>query len=323
MDRHASVEAGSGSAQAGSTLAHGQPKLLVIDGHCYAYRAFFAIRSLSSPTGAATNAIYGFIRMLMKIQAQIQPTHVIVVWDGGLAQERMTLLPGYKAQRAEMPSDLEAQLDHIVDYLRGANIASYMKNGCEADDCIAAITERAVAAGWDVVIGTSDKDFMQLVSPRVTLLNPHDKTGTLVGVEQVRAKTGVEPTQIVDWLSMIGDSVDNIPGVPGVGPKTAADLLHQFGSVNALYARLGEVRSERVRGSLEKSAEVLRRNQRLVQLHVEAGCEVPLEDLAVRPVDGERLRELFSVWGFKRLSQELEEARMKAADLFVEHAGAA
>jgi len=298
-------------------------KLLIVDGHAYAYRAFFAIRALSSPSGAATNAIYGFIRMLAKAKSLIQPTHVAVVWDGGLARERMDLLPEYKAQRPEMPSDLESQLDQIVDYLHAVNMASYLKDGCEADDCIAAITEDAVAAGWEVVIATSDKDFMQLVSPKVRLLNPSDKTETLMGVEEVRAKTGVEPTQIVDWLSLIGDSVDNIPGAPGVGPKTAMDLLHQFGSIDGIYQRLSEVRSERVRTSLENSAKAVRRNQQLVKLRLEAPCEVAIEELALKPGDFRALRELFLGWGFKTLLHELEEAHGRTADLFAERAGVA
>jgi DNA polymerase-1 len=296
---------------------------LIIDGHAYAYRAFFAIRSLSSPSGAATNAIYGFIRMLGKVQATVQPTHVVVVWDGGLAEQRMELLPEYKAQRPAMPSDLESQIDEIVAYLNAANIASYVKDGCEADDCIAAIAEDAVAHGWEVVIATSDKDFMQLVSPQVRLYNPNDKLEGLMGVEEVKAKTGVEPTQIVDWLSLIGDSVDNIPGAPGVGPKTATDLLRQFGSIDGLYQRLGEVRSERLRTSLENSANAVRRNQQLVKLRMDAPCEVALEEIALKPGDFGRLRELFSVWGFKRLLHELEETHVGAGDLFAEKAGVA
>jgi DNA polymerase-1 len=235
----------------------------------------------------------------------------------------MDLLPEYKAQRPAMPSDLEAQFDQIVSYLRAANIYSFIKDGCEADDCIASVTENAVAAGWEVVIATSDKDFMQLVSPQVRLFNPHDKTETLVGVEQVKAKTGVEPTQIVDWLSLIGDAVDNIPGVAGVGPKTATDLLRQFGSIDALYLHLGEVRSERLRTSLENSAKAVRRNQQLVRLRLEAPCDVVLEDLALKPADFGGLRELFSIWGFKKLLHELEEAHINAADFFAEKAGVA
>jgi len=297
-------------------------RLLIVDGHSYAYRAFYAIRSLNSPTGAATNAIYGFIRMLGKMRARMQPTHLAVVWDGGLAAERMTLLPDYKAQRPEMPSALEEQLDQMVEFLRAAGVCSYMKESAEADDCIAAITRQAEAAGVEIVIASADKDFMQLVSSSVRLLNPHDKTDILWGAEEVKRKTGVEPTQIVDWLSLTGDAVDNIPGVPGVGAKTAASLLTQFRSVEEMYRRLPEVRSEVLRANLKASMGVVGRNQQLVRLHVEESCEMTLDDLAVKPGDDEALGRLYSKWGFKTMLRELEQARTKAQDFFDQEVGA-
>jgi len=297
--------------------ADASPKrLLIMDGHAYAYRAFFAIRTLSSPTGQPTNAIYGFIRMLVKALERVRPSHAVVVWDGGLAQERMTLLPQYKAQRPEMPAELQQQFDPIIEYLHSANIFSFLKESCEADDCIASIARQATFAGLDVVIASSDKDFMQLVSPKVSLLNPHDKSDTLFGLEEVKRKTGVESTQIVDWLSLIGDSVDNIPGVPGVGPKTATELLRQFGSIDELYRRLPEVGSDRLRGNLQASAEVVRRNQQLVRLKDETPCELSLEVLTLKPGDYAGLRQLFAGWGFKTFLHELEQARMKAEDFF-------
>jgi DNA polymerase-1 len=295
-------------------------RLLIVDGHSYAYRAFFAIRSLSSPTGRATNAIYGFIRMLGKVLARVQPTHVLVAWDGGLAEERMTLLPQYKAQRLEMPQDLAQQIDEIVSYLNATRIHSLLKDECEADDCIAALTRQATQKGMEVVIASSDKDFMQLVTSQVKLLNPHDKSDGLFGVEDVKRKTGVEPTQIVDWLSLIGDTVDNIPGVPGVGPKTATDVLRQFGSLDELYGRLSEIGSVRLRTNLEGSEELVRRNQQLVRLKEEVVCDVSLEELTLKQSDDELLRELFAGWGFKTMLQELEQTRHKASDLFNEKA---
>jgi len=301
----------------------GRRRLLIVDGHAFAYRAFFAIRSLSSPDGTATNAIYGFIRMLGRMQAKVRPTHLIVVWDGGLAKERTTLLPEYKAQRPAMPRDLEAQLDQIVDYLRAAGICSLMRNGCEADDDIAVLTRQAVAGGSEVVIASSDKDFMQLVAPEVQLLNPNDKTDTLWGAKEVKTKTGVEPTQIVDWLSLIGDAVDNIPGVQGVGAKTAADLLRQFGSIDSLYRRLEEVGSERLRSNLKASEALVRRNQQLVRLNCEMTCEVSLEELACKPVDAPVLRQLYARWGFKTLLRELEQSlqtNLPVGELFHETA---
>src|SRR5689334_6865172 len=150
-------------------------RLLIVDGHAYAYRAFHAIRSLNAPDGSPTNAIYGFIKMLSKMQGTLQPTHQRVVWDGGLCAERMKALPEYKSQRPPMPDGLERQLPEIEAYLEAANVPSFMNEGVEADDWIASQAHRAQDAGVEVVIASADKDFLQLVSPRVGLLNPNDK----------------------------------------------------------------------------------------------------------------------------------------------------
>ena len=283
-------------------------RLLIIDGHAYAYRAFYAIRELNSPSGQPTNAIYGFVKMLTKIRAIVEPTHLIVVWDGGLSARRVAALPEYKSQRPEMPDDLSSQLDEIVSYLKSANVASFCREGVEADDYIACLAWRAAGAGMTVVIASSDKDFMQLVSPRIGLLNPNDKSEAIWADEQVRAKTGVEPSQIVDWLALMGDSVDNIPGVPGVGPKTAADLLKQFGSVAELYERLDEVKSEKLRAALRAAADAVRRNLELIRLHDDLPCEFSPENLAGKPADAGRLRELFRCWGFKGMLAALEQS---------------
>ena len=305
-------------------------RLLIIDGHAYAYRAFYAIRELRSPDGAPTNAIFGFIKMLAKMRAALSPSHLIVVWDGGLSAERMAALPGYKAQRPEMPADLGKQMDDIVRYLGAAGVASFCRDGVEADDYIACLARRAADAGWEVVIASSDKDFMQLVtdevsdakssrltpdtSPlapvtRIGLLNPNDKTESVWSAAQVRNKAGVGPSQIVDWLALVGDSVDNIPGVPGVGPKTAAELLKQFGSVAELYRRLGEVKSEKLRAALAASADDVKRNVELVRLKDNLPCEFSADELAVKPVDAGRLAELFGRWGFRTLLAEVQAAR--------------
>ncbi len=288
-------------------------RMLIVDGHAYAYRAFHAIRQLTSPTGAPTNAIYGFIKMLGKMLTQLQPSHGLVVWDGGLAAERMTEHPEYKTQRPPMPAGLGQQIDGIIQYLDAAGVTSLCREGVEADDWIAAIARQA-AEQLPVVIASSDKDFMQLVSPRIGLLNPNDKSEKIWSAEDVRGKTGVEPSQIVDWLSLIGDSVDNIPGVPGIGPKTATDLLQQFGSIDALFSRLEEVKSDKVRASLRAAQEIVRRNQRLIRLR-EDQPPVPLEQFASRASDTARLRELFAAWGFKTLLAQVGESQPKQGSL--------
>ncbi|MEO5803082.1 MAG: 5'-3' exonuclease H3TH domain-containing protein [Verrucomicrobiota bacterium] len=301
---------------ASSSSATSPSRFLIVDGHAYAYRAFYAIRKLNSPSGKSTNAIYGFIKMLVKMQAQLQPTHLMIVWDGGLAEERMALLPDYKAQRAEMPSELEQQLDEIVAYLRAASITSYCEQGVEADDFIATIAKKVAGENVPVVIASADKDFMQLVDSQISLFNPTDKSESLWTNIQVREKTGVEPAQLVDWLSLIGDNVDNISGVPGVGPKTAADLLNQFGSLEEVYRRLDEIKSEKLRANLRVASELVQRNQKLIRLRDDLPCDFQLENLAVKPGCFEDLRELFTGWGFKTLLHELEKAQIKEVDLF-------
>ena len=280
-------------------------RLLIVDGHAYAYRAFHAIRNLRGPEGRPTNAIFGFVKALEKLRATLEPAGLMVVWDGGLSAERMAALPEYKSQRPEMPEDLRVQLDEIVSYLAAAGVAGYCGEDVEADDYIACLARRAADAGWNVVIASADKDFMQLVSARIGLWNPNDKSEKIWSREQVVAKAGVEPEQVCGWLALMGDAVDNIPGVPGVGPKTAAELLQQFGSVAALFARLAEVKSEKLRAALADSADAVRRNLKLVQLH-EVPCEFVPEKLAVRPANREQLRDLFRRWGFKGMIESLD-----------------
>ena len=291
-------------------------RLLLVDGHAYAYRAFHAIRSLSSPSGKPTNAIFGFVRMLGKMRQATSPTHLAVVWDGGLAAERVAQHPEYKADRPPMPLDLDAQLSGIADYLDAARIPSLCRPGVEADDWIATLAVQAERSGCGVVIASSDKDFMQLVNSRLGLLNPNDKTETIWTDAEVRAKAGVEPRQIVDYLSLLGDSVDNIPGVPGVGAKTAAELLLRFGSIENLYARLPEVTSDRIRGKLEESRALVKKNQELIRLREDIPGQFQLADYRVASPDAPRLLDLFANWGFRTLRQELEQSLVAQGELF-------
>jgi len=279
-------------------------RLLIVDGHAYAYRAFYAIRQLSSPSGAPTNAIYGFIKMLGKLLTRLEPSHAVVIWDGGLAAERVAEHPEYKSQRPPMPPDLEQQIDGIVNYLEAAGVTSLCRDGVEADDWIAAVARRS-SGQIRVVIASSDKDFMQLVSPSVGLVNPNDKTEKIWEAADVKARTGVEPDQIVDWLALIGDSVDNIPGVPGVGPKTATTLLRQYGSIEGVYSHLAEITGDKLRSSLETAREVVSKNRRLIRLREEQPA-LELDDLSIRSGKAERLRELYAGWGFRSMLAELE-----------------
>ena len=287
-------------------------RLLIIDGHAFAYRAFYAIRGLTSPSGQPTNAIYGFINMLAKLEAQVLPTHAVVVWDGGLDEERVGELDDYKGQRDPMPDDMEVQLDEMVEYLEAAGWASVCDDGVEADDRIGQLAKRAEDEGIEVVIASSDKDFLQLINDRVSMLNPADKTGTPMDAAAVLAKTGVRPAQIVDWLSLVGDAADNIPGVPGVGVKTASALLNEFGSVDGIYDRLAKVKRDKLRESLAATEADVRRNQSLVALKLDLPGEPALDDLRRGFDDSARLESLYETWGFNTLLKNLREARQGA-----------
>ena len=284
------------------------PTLLLVDGHAYAYRAFYAIRSLNSPEGAPTNAIYGFVKMLQKMENILRPTHRLVLWDRGLAAERMAELPEYKQQRAPTPEDLERQFPQIESWLEAAGIAAWSHPETEADDWIGTYARRAEAQGWRTVVASSDKDFMQLVSDRVGLFNPNDKVEKVWTAAEVIAKTGVRPEQVVDWLSLIGDAVDNIPGVPGVGSKTATQLLQKYDSIESLMGRLVEVKSESQRTNLQASADSLLRNRRLISLRTDLVGGPDLEALRIESPDAvrrERLGTMYRKWGFRSLLSEL------------------
>ncbi len=284
------------------------PTLLLVDGHAYAYRAFYAIRSLNSPDGSPTNAIYGFVKMLQKMENILRPTHRLVLWDRGLAAERMAELPEYKQQRAPTPEDLERQFPQIESWLEAAGIAAWSHPETEADDWIGTYARRAEAQGWRTVVASSDKDFMQLVSNRVGLFNPNDKVEKVWTAAEVVAKTGVRPEQVVDWLSLIGDAVDNIPGVPGVGSKTATQLLQKYDSIESLMGRLAEVKSESQRTNLQASADSLLRNRRLISLRTDLVGGPDLEALRIESPDAvrrERLGTMYRKWGFRSLLSEL------------------
>jgi len=255
-------------------------QLLLVDGHAYAYRAFHAIRGLTAPDGRPTNAIFGFIKMLQRAMDRVEPTHVAVVWDGGLDEGRVESLPDYKA-----------------------GILSVCEDGVEADDLIATMASQAARSGGSVVIATSDKDFMQLVSDRVRLLNPGDKTQALWTEREVIGKTGVQPGQIVDWLSLVGDAVDNIRGVAGVGAKTAAKLLREFGSVDGLYAGLDSVAPARLQPALLAARDVVLRNRELVRLKTDLRSAP--DPGACAPGGGDRgeLVRLLQSWGFKSMAE--------------------
>ncbi len=280
--------------------------LLLIDGTAVAYRAFYAIRGLSTSGGQPTNAVYGFIRMLRQMEKIWKPTHRVVVFDGGLPEDRMEALETYKAQRPDMPDTLQQQLPDINEFLERADAAAVMLERFEADDVMATLARQARESDAGVLLATSDKDLYQLVTDRVSIIPP-SKSNERMGPAEIEKKTGVPPERIVDWLALVGDSSDNIPGVPGVGAKTAAGLIRSFGSVSGIYGRLAEVASERIRNALDKNRDVVMRNIDLMTLQTNLSCSLDWEAAKVRKPDPEKLLPFFKRLEFHAMAKELEE----------------
>ncbi len=279
--------------------------LLLVDGTGVAYRAFYAIRELSTADGRPTNAVFGFIKMIHQLGEVWKPTHWAVVFDGGLPRERMSRLPTYKAQRPPMPDDLRGQFEPIEDFLRRSEVPAIRLDGEEADDVMATLAARGRERGMEVVMASSDKDLYQLIGEGVTMVSP-SKTGMRMGPAEVAEKTGVPPARVVDWLALTGDSVDNIPGVPGVGEKTAAKLLAQFGSLAELWEKLGEVNPPRIREALQAHREDVARNVELVRLRRDVPLDVDWDAMRVRPPDASRLVPFYRRMEFGSLARALE-----------------
>ena len=264
-------------------------RLLLIDGHYYMYRSFFAIRELSNSRGEPTNAIYGFLKTVRKMLRDVNPDRAAVLWDEGLPKRRVELQPEYKATRAETPDLLRPQISFVREAVEWLGLASIGVPDTEADDLIAVYAVEARAQGGEVVIATNDKDLFQLVDDgcRIYSTNKTDAdpaTGFgLLGVPQVTEKWGVPPGQIGDVLALIGDTVDNIPGINGIGNKTAVSLLKEHGSLDAMLANLAAVKNERIREKLREGVDRVRSNREMVRLDLDLPLPKPIDDLQIAP----------------------------------------
>lgn len=265
-------------------------RLLLIDGHYYAYRSFFAIRDLSNSRGEPTNAVFGFVKALRKMLSDVRPDLAAVVWDAGLPRRRMELLPSYKQQREETPGELQRQLPVIEEAVAALGLRNVSLEGHEADDLIASYVAAARKNDADVVIATNDKDIYALVRDGVVvystnktdLKDPKDSFA-LLGPSEVEEKWGVPAGQIPDVLALTGDAVDNIPGIDGVGPKTAAKLVREHGSVSLLAENPAVIANEKLREKVAAAADRLRDNLELVRLEHDLPLPVAASDLLVRP----------------------------------------
>lgn len=280
-------------------------RLLLVDGTGIIFRGFFAIRNLSTRDGVPTNAVFGFIRMLRQLKELWKPTHVVVVLDGGKPVRRVELLPDYKGNRAPTPDDLRAQVPLVEQYLTRSRTAWVREDGQEADDVLAVLSREA-ADSAEVLVATSDKDMLQLVDDSVRVVAVSGKSESL-DAEGVKEKTGVLPSQIVEWLALTGDSADNIPGVPGVGPKTAAQLLGRFGSLKALWEHLGDVKREKLREALRAARADVERNVELVRLDSDIPCGIRWIDGALTAPDTPSLLAFYEQLEFDVFAKELRE----------------
>jgi len=288
-------------------------KLLLIDGHYYVYRSFFAIPNLSNSKGEPTNAIFGFTKTLRLMVKHLQPELGAVFWDEGMPERRVKLQPAYKETRKEMPKPMVPQLDFIQKLTPLLGFQNISLPNTEADDLMGCY---AIAAckrpPMEVVLATNDKDLYQLVGPcvkvyttaKADLASPKDAFA-LLSEDQVTAKWEVQPNLIGDVLALAGDSVDNIPGV-GFGRKTAAALIREFGGLDSLLANIDKVKSARTREKLMNSREQVLENRKMVDLDCHLDLPVPIDDLRIQP-DYPNLIRVLEQCEFKSLLQEIRD----------------
>jgi DNA polymerase-1 len=280
-------------------------RLYLVDGSSYLYRAFHALPPFTNSSGAPTGAVFGVVNMLQKFVKDVAPTHIAIVFDAPGRTFRDDLFAEYKAHRPPMPAELRAQVAPLLETVEALGMPVLRIEGVEADDVIGTLARRAEAAGMQVVISTGDKDMAQLVDGQVTLVNT--MTGSTLDRAGVKAKFDVTPEQIVDFLALVGDTADNIPGVPKVGPKTAAKWLAKYGTLDELIAHAAEI-DGKVGESLRDNLAQLELSRRLATIRCD--LELPLTPAALthRPADVAQLRQLYQRLEFHSLLKALEAA---------------
>jgi DNA polymerase-1 len=281
-------------------------QIYLIDGHSYAYRAFHAIRNLSDSRGLALNAVFGFTRMLLKLIKDEQPDYIAVAFDTPSPTFRHELYEDYKANREEQPEDMRHQIPLIKEVIGAFNIAMFELEGFEADDVLATLATQAESEGIEAIIVTSDKDMLQLVSKHIKVLNPH-KENLLYDPGEVQARFGVLPEQMKDLMAMTGDASDNVPGVPGIGRKTARDLLNEYGTLEDIYEHLDEIKAKKRRENLAANKEEALLSRKLVTVQRDVPLDIDFAACKFREYDREKLRELLTQFEFHSLLNELVE----------------
>ncbi len=278
-------------------------KLVLVDGSSYLYRAFHALPPLSNSRGEPTGAVLGVINMLNKMVKEESPERIAVVFDAPGRTFRDDLFDQYKAHRPPMPDELRSQLQPLLDAVQGMGLPLLRISGVEADDVIGTLAKRGVAAGFEVLISTGDKDMAQLVSPGIGLVNT--MSNTRLDRDGVKLKFDVYPEQMIDYLALVGDSSDNIPGVSGVGPKTAAKWLKQYQTLDALIAKAAEI-TGKVGENLRAELPTLELSRKLATIDTDVTLDLSPEELQPKPADTARLRDIYSRLELRMLLKTLD-----------------
>ena len=292
----------------GTATAGGHNRLLVIDGHSMAFRAFYALpaENFSTDTGQHTNAVYGFTSMLINLIKEEKPTHLAVAFDLDTPTFRSEEYTEYKGGRNKTPEEFHGQVDLIIKVMEAMRIPTLSMDGYEADDILATLAEKASARNWDVMIVSGDRDAFQLVDDRVTVFYPKKGVSDLPRMDAaaVEAKYLVPPDKYSDLAALVGESADNLPGVPGVGPKTAAKWIKQYGGLEGILENLDSIKGK-VGDSLRANIEDVKRNRRLNRLLRDLDLPVDLEAMSARRPDREAIEELFDALQFNALRKRL------------------
>ena len=284
--------------------SHRVKHLYIVDASWFIFRSYYAIPPLTRADGTPVNAVFGFTNLLMKFLDDLKPDHVAIIFDVARKTFRNDIYAAYKANRSDPPEDLIPQFNLVRDATRAFNLACIEMAGFEADDLIATYTRLAVEAGAFVTIISSDKDMMQLVSDKVSLFDVIKNRS--IGPAQVVEKFGVGPEKVVEVQALAGDATDNVPGVPGIGPKTAAQLIHEYGDVESLIARAKEIKQPKRRESILENVENARLSKRLVRLKDDVPILVPLKALAMRRPDSAVLLQFLAEQGFKSIITKVQ-----------------
>jgi DNA polymerase-1 len=273
--------------------------LYLIDGNSYFYRAYHAIRGLTNSNGFPTNAIYGFTNMILKIIREKKPDAIAIVFDSPVPTERHRIYEEYKAQRPETPNDLVRQIPYIKEIIKAFNITSIEIPGYEADDIICTIAKKAASHNINVFILSGDKDMMQVVGNGIKIYDP--MKDLIIDENHVKERFGVPPERLPEIMAITGDAIDNIPGIKGIGEKTAKEMLSKTDSLDELLNHPERIENERIRKMVMDNIETIKISKTLATIHTNIPIDISLQDMIVKEPDWASLLSLFIEFEFKSL----------------------